>query len=62
MLTHQHHRLFATAMVAFVGVELLARMTSFNDTDGNRGRFVHFVTTYSQRAEFAVNADEAEAL
>ena len=62
ILTHDHHqRFFATAMVAFAGMELLAGFA--RPGKSGRGRmFVEFATTYSRGTPAEVTNNQAEVL
>lgn len=63
LLTHEHHRLFATAMVTLSGIELLAQIAATPSVSTKRSRmFTEFVVNYSKDTPLALNHHEAEVL
>lgn len=57
----QRHRLFATAMVVFAGIDLLAKFAATNASLGMSERFVGFLTTYGVSDEEGSLLTVAEA-
>jgi hypothetical protein len=63
LLAHPPRRLFATAMVALSGIELMARMIPPPSKDaGSRELFIGMVTTYSKLAKWPVSNEHAKVL
>jgi hypothetical protein len=63
LLNHPPRRLFATAMVALSGIELMARMIPPPSKDAGSGElFVAMVTTYSKLAKWPISNEHAEVL
>lgn len=63
LLDHPPHRLFATAMVALSGIELMARMIPPpTKNSSSRELFIEMVTKYSKLARWPVSKDHALVL
>jgi len=62
MLTHEHHRLFASTMVALSGIDLLSRMVPGGQGKGAGAKFVAFVEEYSKETPIALTKEQAEAV
>lgn len=61
LLEHRHHRLFATALVALSGIELLATVAP-NISGNRRTRFITFLTNYSATTPLAMTEESASVL
>jgi hypothetical protein len=63
LLAHPPRRLFATAMVALSGIELMARMIPPSSKDASsRELFVAMMTTYSRLAKWPISGEHAQVL
>lgn len=63
LLAYPPQRLFATAMVALSGIELMARMVPPPSKNaGSRELFIAMVTTYSKLAKWPLSNEHAQVL